>query len=252
MPDVERSGSHWHDPPGSDLPGDPPEGGGPRSAQPLSLWRASLVTEFITPHVGVGVTALEVGPGQGEWTERVIGTVQTLIVADRRAETLAAIRDRLGPRRDLVAVPIVNHRLSDVPDASVDLAYSFDFFPQVDWSTLAQWLGELSRILRPSGHLVVHHAATPRRLRTVSPPRTGVHTSRTSGTGRTGRTSRGGSSGSSRHVPIGSASSFTFSGLVTTRQTSSWGAAGEFTVDKYRDVITVARKPSGRATPGPG
>ena len=249
MPGVERSGSHWRDPPESDRPDDPPAGNASRSAQPLSLWRGSLVTEFITPHVGVGVTALEVGPGQGEWTERVIGTVQTLIVADRRAETLAAIRARLGPRPDLIAVPIVNHRLSDVPEASVDLAYSFDFFPQVDWWTLAQWLGELSRILRPSGHLVVHHAATPRRLRTVTPPQTGLHASRTSGTG---RTSRGGSSGSSRHAPIGSAHSFTVSGLVTTRQTSSWGLAGEFTVDEYRDVITVARKPTGRATSRPG
>jgi len=100
----------------------PVEGMAPHSAQPLSLWRESLVTEFLTPHVGIGVTALEVGPGTGEWAVRVIGTVQTLIVADRRAETLEAIRQRLGPRPDLLAVPIVNHRLSDVASASVDLA----------------------------------------------------------------------------------------------------------------------------------
>lgn len=238
MPGVERCGDEWPDPAGAGRPRDSADAMAAHSAQPLSQWRESLVKEFLTPHVGIGVTAVEVSPGNGEWAERIIGTVQTLIVADRRAETLTAIRDRLGPRPDLRAVPIVNHRLSDVPDASVELAYSLDFFPHVDGSTLDLWLGELSRILRPDGHLVVHHAASPRRLRTVSPPRTGLHARRTPRSGRAGH------GGAARHAPTGSASSFTASGLVTTRQTSSWGPAGEFTVDKYRDVITVARKPT--------
>jgi len=246
MPGVERFGDERPDPARAGLPGESADAMAPHSAQPLSLWRESLVNEFLAPHVGIGVTALEVGPGRGEWTERIIGTVQTLIVADRRAETLAAIRDRLGPRPDLRAVPIVNHRLGDVPDASVDLAYSLDFFPHVDGSTLDQWLGELSRILRPHGHLVVHHAAIPRRLRTVAPPRTGLHAKRTP------RSSRAGRGGAGKHAVIGSASSFTISGLVTTRQTNSWGPAGEFTVDKYRDVITVARKPTTTTTRAPG
>lgn len=238
IPNVERYMDGWHQS-GPGQSGDDWKDKAPYSTQPLSVWRESLVAEFLAPRMGSDVTALEVGPGAGDWTEQVIGSVQTLMVADRRAETLDEIRQRFGPRPDLQAVTIANNRFSEVGDASVDLAYSLDFFPFVNWSVLDAWLGELSRVLRPGGHLVVHHAATPRLLRTVAPRRTRLRAARTSVTSRepAGNQPNGGSS-----------ASFTASGLVTTRQTSSWGPSGEFTVDKYRDVITVARKPA--ATPG--
>lgn len=246
MPDIEKFADDWPDSADSGDAGDPAPSRSTYSEPALSQWRESLVNEFLVPHMGSEVTALEVGPGLGEWTERVLGTVQTLIVADRRAETLTGIRERLGPRPDLHAVPIVAHRLGEVPDASVDLAYSLDFFPQVDGSMLDVWLGELSRVLRPNGHLVVHHAASPRRLRAVASPTSGRHNR---GTSRSGRASHG---AANRSASIGSAASFTTNGLVTTRQTSSWGPAGEFSVNKFRDVITVARKPTGAITSRPG
>lgn len=235
MPEVERHGGGWPEPARAGRPSSEHEDNGPYSAQPLLLWRESLVAEFLAPRMGAGMTALEVGPGAGDWTERIIGSVQTLLVADRRARTLEGIQQRFGHRPDLRVVQILNHRLIDVADGSVDLAYSLDFFPLVDWSVLDEWLGELSRVLRPGGHLVVHHAAMPRRLRTVSPRREQLRATRTSPSsrGRAGRQATGGAS-----------AAFTDSGLVTTRQTSCWGPSGEFTVDKYRDVITVARKPT--------
>lgn len=241
MPSVERSGSGWHEDVLAGQADEDWQGKAPYSAQPLSLWRESLVAEFITPYVGGDVTALEVGPGMGDWTERVVGSVQSLMVADRRADTLEGIRDRFGPRTDLREVRIVNDRLTDVPDDSVNLAYSLDFFPFVNRAVLDQWLGELSRVLRPGGYLVVHHAATPRRLRTVVPRRTGLRAKRSVTSGPVDR------GASSREVGGGSAASFTASSLVTTRQTSSWGPSGEYTVDKFRDVITIARKPTSRS-----
>lgn len=238
MPNVERYLGGWYGPEPADQLGDDWKDKAPYSAQPLALWRYSLVAEFLTPRLGSGVTALEVGPGAGDWTEQVIGSVQTLVVADRRTETLDEIRQRFGSRPDLQLSTITNDRFSEVGDATVDLAYSLDFFPFVDWSLLSAWLGELSRVLRPGGHLVVHHAATPRRLRTVSPRRTRLRAARTPVTARH-------RAGAEPHG--GSSASFTANGLVTTRQTSSWGPAKEFTVDKYRDVITVARKPAAQS-----
>lgn len=242
MPGVERFKSGWSEPDSARGSDDVWQDRSPYSAQPLSLWRESLVTEFLAPRFGPGVTALEVGPGVGEWTERVIGSVDTVMIADRRTRTLDGIRQRLGPRPDLREVHIVNNRLTAVPDGSVDFAYSLDFFPLVDSALLDEWLAELSRVLRPGGHLVVHHPATTRRLRTVAPRRTGLRATVTPRSAQAARAAAG------RHGTGGSAGSFTSCGLVTMRQSSSWGPAGEFTVDKYRDVITVARKP----TAGPG
>lgn len=238
MPSVDRYGGAWREPNEDSATVDAWRGMAPYSPQPLPLWRESLVAEFLTPRTGPGVTALEACPGVGDWTEQVLGSVQKLIVVDRRAEMLEGIRERFGPRGDLREVLIVNHRLTGIPDASVDLAYSLDFFPYVEWSLLERWLGELSRVLRPGGHLVLHHAATPRRLRTVAPRRTGLDAARTPLSGLAARVP------ARRQPPNGSAATFTGNGLVITRQTSTWGPAGEFTVDKYRDVITVARKPA--------
>lgn len=245
MPRVERYGVPWRVPDQPDQPdranhpgtGDPWQGRAPYSSQPMAAWRESLVTEFLTPRLGPEVIALEVGPGLGDWTEHVIGSVQTLYVADRRVETLESIRARFGPRSDLREVRVIGDRLATLADGSVDLAYSVDFFPFVDWSVLELWLTDLARVLRPGGRLVIHHAATPRPLRTVSPRRTSLRATHTPLSAMRARTSgaRGGVNGS--------AESFSASGLVISRQTSSWGPSGEFTVDKYRDLITIATKP---------
>lgn len=238
MPRVERYGEAWPKPERPDPAGEPAPDMAPYSGQPLPDWRESLVAEFLRPHMGPRVTALEVGPGVGDWTAAMLGSVERVFVADRRTRTLEVIRQRFGPRPDLREVQIVGDRLTSLPDASVHLVYSLDFFPFVESVQLDRWLGELSRVMRPGGALVVHHAATPRLLRTVAPRRAGLRGIRTRRSGFTveGRTDQS--------TPNGWASSFTGSGLVTTRQTSSWGPGGAYTVDKYRDVITVARKPA--------
>ena len=108
------------------------------------------------------------------------------------------------------------------------------------------YVEEFSRVLRPGGHVVLHHAGKRGAPRTVAAV--------TSRLGRPGRVAqrvltqqRLHDSGRRADVTASDvAGLMRDAGLDVVRQTSSWGDRGQFNVDKYRDVITVATRSANR------
>src|ERR1700728_515553 len=46
--------------------------------QPYEDWKNSVVTEFVTPYLGPEVDVVEIGPGQGRWTQYIVAQARTV------------------------------------------------------------------------------------------------------------------------------------------------------------------------------
>jgi SAM-dependent methyltransferase len=212
------------------------------SGQPYEVWKHSLVETFLTPYLGSDVDVLEVGAGQGRWTEFMVGHAHSLMLVDVSAPSLAVCRERF--RNDVPAEAFVVNDGRSLPaaDSSLDLVWSFGTFVHIDEPEVAAYMAECQRVLRPGGRFVIHHAGwsdwslrlvpVTRRLGAVG--RFVQH--RLLALGRWKRVGGRAPMTAERFARLAVEHEF-----VVTDQVSRWGDHGQFTV-AYRDVITVGTR----------
>jgi ubiquinone/menaquinone biosynthesis C-methylase UbiE len=176
-------------------------------------WKQALVAEVLRPMMPPGGTLLEIGPGAGRWTEYLVEHGDRVILVDVSVRVLDLCRDRFGDRDSISYVLNDGRSLPGVTDQSVDGVWSFDAFVHVGPLDLAAYLSELARVLRPGGVGVIHHAGRRSRMGWRSPMTATLF-----------------------------ANLARDCGLEIVRQFDSWGN-GRFDVRRYRDVISVVRKP---------
>jgi SAM-dependent methyltransferase len=103
-------------------------------------------------------TILEVGVGHGRWTQFLIGNCDQLTAVDLSQACVDYCRQVFGEdeRRRFV----VNDGMSllGVPDASVDLIFSFDSLIHTEVDAFASYLLEFRRVLKPGGAGFIHHS----------------------------------------------------------------------------------------------
>jgi SAM-dependent methyltransferase len=119
-----------------------------------------VVGRFCAPHLGAdgGAVALEIGPGGGRYTEKILPLVRELHAIDVSGEILAHLTERLGVPSGLAAHRGDGRTLSPIGDGLIDFAYSFNLFLFLDLETVHAYFAELRRVLRPSGIGVVQYA----------------------------------------------------------------------------------------------
>jgi len=213
--------------------------------QPYEKWKASLVDTFIKPRAG-GARVLEIAPGHGRWSEYLVEQGKSVTLVDINQSCLDHCRERFA------GVDHVTYNLTDgsslefLADDSIDFVWSFDSFVHMEADVVRGYLREFSRVLVPGGHGIVHHAdKSDRALRAVAFSRR---------FGRAGKVAR--RAISRRWLDVGGARASVSArmvrdwaeaaGLRVTDQVDSWGPAGEFTVRKHHDAITLFVKPDGR------
>jgi SAM-dependent methyltransferase len=101
---------------------------------------------------------LEIAPGFGRWTEFLLEYCETLIGVDVTPKCVEACRERFGDRPGTRFEVNDGHSLPMVEDASIDFAFSFDSLVHVEAETLAGYLEELARVLKPDGVAFLHHS----------------------------------------------------------------------------------------------
>lgn len=117
-------------------------------------WRKTIV-ELIEAYVAPGSEVLEVGPGAGRWTAALVKRAGRVTVADISEACLDICRERFG---DELRCFLVNDQPAlDLPAHALDAVWSYDVFVHINPAGVDAWLAEISRLLKPGGHALIHH-----------------------------------------------------------------------------------------------
>ena len=212
--------------------------------QPYDEWKATLVETFIRPN-RTRADVLEIAPGYGRWTEYLVDSARSVVLVDINENCLAACRQRFGHLQH-VEYHVGNGSALPGPNASRDFVFSFDALVHMDPPVVEAYVNEIGRILRPGGCAVIHHA--DKRQWSIA------LVSVTSRIGLIGRgvqqvASQGRlrDDGNRSHVTGQMVADWARSAGLTVEQTRSWGSKEQYNVAKYRDLISILRKPLGLA-----
>lgn len=242
MPSIDWNRQAWGADHEWDAGGDEWSGMAAHCKVPYPEWKQGLVEAFLMPYVGPERDALEIAPGHGRWSETLIATSRSVHLVDLNPECLDACRARFAAA-DTVTYAQTDGSSIPADDACCDFVWSFDSFVHIDPKVVFAYLVEISRVLRPGGYAVLHHADKTAAGIAVAP--------RLAPYGKPGKvatriiaqhmlTSGGNRSDLSGEMVAERAER---EGLRVVQQTDRWGPAGRSTVDLYHDVITVFRKP---------
>lgn len=105
-----------------------------------------------------GMTVLEIGSGTGLWTQHLIERAAKYHAVDYAPRLLfEAIDHRFASHRQKLHLHHDEHALlGGVPDASVDVAFSYDVFVHLKSDLVHQYLESMKRVLRPNGKILLH------------------------------------------------------------------------------------------------
>lgn len=152
MPTVEENLKHWNTynwPAGGD---EWSEAWGSASNQ----WSISLY-----PRVGRWLpsgTILEIAPGFGRWTQFLVGQCEKLVLVDLSPKCIEACRQRFGEGGHVKYHVNDGQSLDMVEDNSVDFVFSMDSLVHAEPETMAEYVRQLGRKLRPGGAGFLHHS----------------------------------------------------------------------------------------------
>jgi len=215
------------------------------SRLPYGEWKQSVVANFLEPYLGPQVDLLEIAPGQGRWTEFMVGRVRSLTLVDLSGRCIETCRSRFEVGHPEITFLVNDGRTLGVPDESKDVVWSFAGFVHMEEAEIAAYMGEISRVLRPGGRFVIHHSGfSDWTLRFYEPAQALGGPGRLVFNRLAQRNWR--EAGRSAMSAERFAALATGQGLVVLDQVRSWGRQGRYTV-AYRDAVTIGLRPSPQA-----
>jgi len=148
-----RNGAHlgdeWNDPACIGLDVD-----GPDRVVPF------LDEQVFAPFFGQCRVMLEIGPGGGRFTEILLPKCDSFIAADTSRHMLARLKERFRGCDKLTCLLLDGKGLREIPDRSVDAAFSYGVFVHLQHWDVFNYLRELNRVLVPGGKAIIQHANT--------------------------------------------------------------------------------------------
>ena len=123
------------------------------------IWKTALIGKALAPHLNSDASALEIGPGAGQWSEHIIPNVACYTGVDISADCVKICQDRFKDSRAAKFFVTNGTDLSMVPDDSIDFTWSFDVFVHINAKDVSAYLQELKRVCKQDAILVLHHGA---------------------------------------------------------------------------------------------
>jgi SAM-dependent methyltransferase len=102
-------------------------------------------------------TILEIGAGGGRFTEVLVTKASLVIAADTAPTMLKLLRRRFARDPRVRTVLLDGRSLGTLPNASVDVVFSYDVFVHLPHWEIFNYLREMKRVLRLGGRAVIHH-----------------------------------------------------------------------------------------------
>ena len=101
---------------------------------------------------------LEIACGHGRWTQFLKDQCQGLTGVDLSGKCVDACRERFADESHLRFFTNNGTTVPEVADASIDFIFSFDSLVHADQATIATYLVEFRRVLKPDGAAFIHHS----------------------------------------------------------------------------------------------
>ena len=242
MPSVSWNRDTWNDKHEWELDGDEWSGMAAYCGQPYPLWKQGLIDTFVLPYVGPETDVLEIAPGHGRWSTTLVERARSVTLVDLLPSCIEACKERFADAKNVTYHVNDGKSLAFVDDASIDYVWSFDSFVHMELPIIDGYLSEFARVLRPGGRLVLHHAGRRHWALPLAPINTRL--------GKPGRVlyrlaaqGRWHDSGFRANVSRRAVADLLAKhGLTLESQTDRWGSDGQFTVEKFRDCVTVASR----------
>ena len=110
------------------------------------------VKQRILLHTSWRYPALEIGCRDGEWTQFLVAA-DPLYIMDRHEEFIASTAGKFPEmyQRRLRQYLLVDHDLSQLPQAQIAFVFSWGYFNYVSIDTMHQYLRQIFALLRPGG-----------------------------------------------------------------------------------------------------
>jgi ubiquinone/menaquinone biosynthesis C-methylase UbiE len=119
-------------------------------------WKQLLINDMMLKYFKRGSTILEIGPGAGRWTEKLLLLAKKLILVDISQKCLDICQERFRTYSNIDYF-LVERRLDFIDSASIDYIWSYDVFVHINPSDIEQYIRDFYRILRPGGCAIIHH-----------------------------------------------------------------------------------------------
>ena len=186
---------------------------------PSDEWKRSLIEEVMLANLKPATTIMEIGPGAGRWTEALQSIARRLILVDLSDRCIELCRRRFAEAGNIEFHVNDGKSLGAIASDSVDGVWSFDVFVHIAPPDVDAYVAEISRVLRPGGRAVIHHA-------------------------KAGRAQGAADVGQRSNMTAAQfAEMVAKRGLTLIDQFDSWGPEGRFKVTTRWDVISVLDKP---------
>lgn len=121
-------------------------------------WVNYNLDTFVRPYLTPTSTVLEIGPGGGRYTAAILPHCGRLLAVDTSERMLDRLRRRFVNQPRLEIAHGDGTSLRGIEDASMDLAYSFNVFVQLELVDIYNYLCELQRVLRHGGVATLQYA----------------------------------------------------------------------------------------------
>jgi ubiquinone/menaquinone biosynthesis C-methylase UbiE len=177
-------------------------------------WKSTLISEVLLKYIKPHGTVLEIGPGAGRWSDVLAGISSNLILVDITEVSLELCRKKLAGYSHCHYFQNNGRDLLFLENGSLDYVWSFGVFVHIAPDDTERYIQELGRVMKKGGLAIIHHPA------------------------------EGGHLGGFRS----SVTNDFFSRILASndfkilKQISRWGESDRFSVDAFKDMITVFTK----------
>src|SRR5262245_28012514 len=121
-------------------------------------WEHAFVDHFILSHISSRSVVLEIGPGEGRWSQHIQPVCQRLILLDVSQRALELCKQRFHLATNVDFVLSTAGTTSDITADSVDLVFAYGVFVDFDIAWTKRFVTDFPRLLRPGGRVVLHHS----------------------------------------------------------------------------------------------
>lgn len=116
----------------------------------------SIVEQLIEPYIHFDSVVLEIGPGNGKWTQ-FLTKAKEVICVDLRKDLEKVLRERF-PNMNLKFFALENDIILDfLGDCQIDYIFAFDIFVHLGPESIQAYLAEFHRVLKFNGCGVIHY-----------------------------------------------------------------------------------------------